>query len=144
MKLWRQRIIVLALALCGGFGNSHVTVKPDNATMVGTWTIEKVNSTCPSELISETTKLLIRQDGTFTAQDFPREVSLGRQFRVDGKWSLREEDNRWRLDLPWETPAMSMLDGARLIAKSKEVLIEFWIGDPDAYSRLVLRKQANP
>jgi hypothetical protein len=63
---------------------------------------------------------------------------------VDGKWSLKNEDNRWSLDLPWETPAMSMLDGARLITKNKEVLIEFWIGDPDAYSRLVLRKQANP
>lgn len=144
MKLWRQLIVVMALALCASCGNSHVTVKPDNATMVGTWTPDKDKSTCPSALISETTKLLIRQDGTFTAQNFPREVSLGRQSSVDGNWSLKKEDNRWSLDLPWETPAMSMLDGARLITRNKEVLIEFWIGDPDAYSRLVLRKQVNP
>ena len=144
MKIWRQFVTVGALVLGAGCGNSHVTVKPDNATMVGTWTPDKASSTCPSGLISETTKLVIRQDGTFLAQDFPREVSLGRQSRVDGKWSLKNEDNRWSLDLPWETPAMSMLDGARLITKNKEVLIEFWIGDPDAYSRLVLRKQANP
>ena len=141
MKRLHQLVPVIAFAVCVGCGRSHVDVKPDNAMMVGTWTPDKDGSSLPSMLILESTTLQIRQDGTFVAEDFPRGVSLGRQSSVEGKWSVRSEGDRWVLDLPWETPTMSMLDGAQLITRNGEVLIEFRIGDPDDYSRLVLHKR---
>jgi len=56
-------------------------------------------------------------------------------------WTLKHEDGGWSLALPWETAAMSILDGARLINKGNDLLIQFGIGDPDENTRLLLRKQ---
>lgn len=142
MKKWCVLISLIALMMGSGCGSSEVTVKPDDANMVGTWVPDKSESTCASALISNATKLVLNQDGTFQAENFPKELSLGRQSNVSGHWSLSKEGNRWKLDLPWETPSTSILDGAQLIQKSGILLIEFWIDDPDLYQRLVLRKRS--
>ena len=136
-------VSMCAVILTSGCGDSAVVSKPDTNAIVGVWVADTTKSTCPSSLISNRTQLLLRQDGTFLAESFPKEVSLGSQSSVTGRWSLKNESGRWNLDLPWETPSKSILDGARLITGGKEIFVEIWIGDPDTHSRLVLRRQTN-
>src|SRR2546422_888076 len=138
-----QATVAVGIIGVAGCGN-NVTVQPSDATMVGLWIPDRTKSTCPTNLFSSATKLALKDNKTFQAVSFPKELSLGRQPEVIGKWSLRKTDNAWRLDLPWETPSKSILDGAALARHGREIYIELWIGDPDAGSRLVLRKQASP
>lgn len=112
--------------------------------MLGVWVPDKTYSTCSKDLIPDGTKLTLRGDGTFLAERFPKDLSLGRQLTVAGRWSVASDGSRWRLNLPWETGSKSILDGAELISKGKMLLVRLWVGDPDLNQCLVLRKNAAP
>jgi len=138
--MYLRLLLLTALVLAIGCSD-RVIVNPDNRTMLGTWVPDEKNSTVPPEVSLKRVTLILREDGTFEAQGFPKEISFGRQARVSGHWTLKHEDGGWSLALPWETAAMSILDGARLINKGNDLLIQFGIGDPDENTRLLLRKQ---
>ena len=135
--------LVCGVALTLGCRDSAVTTKPAPSAMVGVWVPHEGRSTCPKTLISNDTRLLLSEDGTFVAEHFPKEVSLGGEPNVRGRWSLENERRRWNLALHWETPSKSILGGAELARDGRVILVEFWIGDPDNYSRLVLRKRGS-
>jgi hypothetical protein len=121
-------------------GCNHKTNVVTKEMMIGQWVPDTAQSVGPKGWILAETKLELKEDGTFLAQHFPKEVSLGAQSLVKGHWSLEPKDNKWRLNLPWETPTASILDAAIIITKGTNHFIEIWT-DPDSNQRLQLRKK---
>jgi hypothetical protein len=61
---------------------------------------------------------------------------------VNGRWKIRSDGQKWQLSLAWATESRDILDSSELVIKGADIFLEFWIGDPDLYQRLGLRRAA--
>lgn len=133
-------LLVLGMSIFTSGCGHQSAITPKDKDLVGLWIPDPQRSTLPVGSQPIDTKLWLNSDHTFVATGFPSYASFGNQHTVNGRWEVRREGNKWRLALPWSTESQDILDSTDILIKGGAIFLEFWIGDPDLYQRLVLRR----
>lgn len=142
-------ISALLLLLFAGCDAQDAIVNPNEHELVGIWVPNRQHSNCPPFWMAANTALVIKADGTCEARNFGKGVFEQNYTQdqdkalhgvVNGSWMLKKDGRKWQLAFRWSLDGRVFDQEASLVGTNKKTEIEFWIGNPDPYPRLLLQK----
>jgi len=149
MKLQRIIGVGLVLLLIAGCDVQNGNVSPNEKNLIGTWVPDRQHSNCPPSWMAANVALVIKADGLCEARNFGKglfersythDQDTSPQGVVNGSWRLRNDGGKWGIAFQWKLVGRTFDYEASLVEISNKTEIEFWIGYPDPYPRLLLQK----
>ena len=133
-----------------GITTKNLTEKPLSEEFIGSWKIDKYSYELieKKEYKQKNVKLIIKNDGSFAAKNFPdfvnvfSENKMNEYINANGTWKIGKDfkGEKWTLSLDFNKSEYFSTE-FELYRQDEKLILWYFVGDPDSGERLLFEKE---